>query len=175
MDFIVLLLGILFGVLIGIRGMVYYQSYLSKQVIKKTEALFLSVKDNLVFKQRIHNFVHFSSGEYGVVFIIDKNEIAIFENECCIAISSTINKKLNDELINMIKEKFDKDINDVEDITGYKVSKEYLKSIQTEKSDIDMIQEQNETKFTLDDILEKISTSGIKSLTEKEIEFLKKW
>ena len=175
MDFVVFLTGIALGTLIGMRGVVYYQSYLANKQIKKTEDLFLSVKDNLVFKQRIHNFVHFSSGEYGVVYIIDKKEIAIFQNESCIAISSTIDQKINDQLINMINEKFDKDINNVEDIQGYKVSKEYLNNINGHQSDIEKIKDENESRFNLDDILEKITDKGVKSLTQAELDFLKKW
>ena len=173
MDYFIFFIGIGMGIFMGWYSLIQYQLYKSKQHLKKTEDLFKSLHKDLIFKQRIHNFVHFTSGDYGVVYIIDKNELAIFENEQCIAVSSLISKEVNDELIKSINEKFDKDINNIVDMNGYKVSKDYLNNIPTEKSFVEKVKIKNEKKFSLDEILDKITEKGIKSLTKKEIDFLK--
>jgi hypothetical protein len=43
-----------------------------------------------------------------------------------------------------------------------------------EKSEVQKIIEENEDKLDIDSILDKINKRGMKSLTKKELEFLKK-
>jgi hypothetical protein len=61
----------------------------------------------------------------------------------------------------------DKDIKDsIPPIDSTIVSVDLIKSLVSGKDEVD------ETEFDLDEILEKISTTGIESLTDKEKEFL---
>jgi hypothetical protein len=63
----------------------------------------------------------------------------------------------------------DKDIKDsIPPIDSTIVSVDLIKSLVSGKDEVD------ETEFDLDEILEKISTTGIESLTDKEKEFLDK-
>lgn len=150
------------------------------------------------FKTRVNDTVYVSTtlSEYGdidVIYLIDKNDIAIFQGAKCLNTSDGIDLNIINEIISTIYTIYDKKINDFVDILGFKFYREEfersfnvkvddLKNINLfggminnhdiDKNEIDKIKSENKKKFNLDDILDKISSSGIDSLTFEEIVFL---
>ena len=150
------------------------------------------------FKTRVNDTVYVSTtlSEYGdidVIYLIDKNDIAIFQGAKCLNTSDGIDLNIINEIISTIYTIYDKKINDFVDILGFKFYREEfersfnvkvddLKNINLfggminnhdiDKNEIDEIKSENKKKFNLDDILDKISSSGIDSLTFEEIVFL---
>ena len=150
------------------------------------------------FKTRVNDTVYVSTtlSEYGdidVIYLIDKNDIAIFQGAKCLNTSDGIDLNIINEIISTIYTIYDKKINDFVDILGFKFYREEfersfnvkvddLKNINLfggminnhdiDKNEIDKIKSENKKKFNLDDILDKISASGIDSLTFEEIVFL---
>ena len=164
---------------------------------------FLEVLSNIKFgssqfKSRVNDTVYVSTtlSEYGdidVIYLIDKNDIAIFQGAKCLNTSDGIDLNIINEIISTIYTIYDKKINDFVDILGFKFYREEfersfnvkvddLKNINLfggminnhdiDKNEIDKIKSENKKKFNLDDILDKISSSGIDSLTFEERVFL---
>ena len=164
---------------------------------------FLEVLSNIKFgssqfKSSVNDTVYVSTtlSEYGdidVIYLIDKNDIAIFQGAKCLNTSDGIDLNIINEIISTIYTIYDKKINDFVDILGFKFYREEfersfnvkvddLKNINLfggminnhdiDKNEIDKIKSENKKKFNLDDILDKISSSGIDSLTFEERVFL---
>jgi len=178
-DYIVFGLGLIIGFIGGVKFLSWQIQSEDKKTQKKSEDFFLEVTSRkLTFKQRVNNIVQFFTPEqdYTIVYIIDKKQIAIFDKDDCIAISSSIDQKITDKIINKIEDNFKTEINDdLLEINGQKISKSYFKEISKpmeKPSDIETIVEDNESRFTVDGLLDKILESGRESLTEKELEFL---
>ena len=175
-ELIVGFVGIVIGFYTGVKWVFYQTKKVSDDIKKGIEKIFIDIKSNIktmTFKQRIHQFSHFNLGKYTIVYIMDKKEIAIFEEETCVAISNQLDSKIPNDIIKFIDEHFTKEINDdVINVQGYIVSKNFIKKME-EPSDISKIIESNKTKYSLDDILDKISSNGINKLTKEEQEFLK--
>ena len=136
------------------------------------------------FKTRVNDTVYVSTtlSEYGdidVIYLIDKNDIAIFQGAKCLNTSDGIDLNIINEIISTIYTIYDKKINDFVDILGFKFYREEfersfnvkvddLKNINLfggminnhdiDKNEIDQIKSENKKKFNLDDILDKISS-----------------
>jgi hypothetical protein len=112
--------------------------------------------------------------------MMDKQELALFKGEEYIANSTQINPDISEKIIDFIKNKFDKEINDdVVEVGGYLVSQSYIDEVNSQyktTNEYEIIDEEIEEEYeeylNLDDILDKINISGINSLTNKEREFL---
>ena len=150
------------------------------------------------FKTRVNDTVYVSTtlSEYGdidVIYLIDKNDIAIFQGAKCLNTSDGIDLNIINEIISTIYTIYDKKINDFVDILGFKFYREefersfnvkvddskninlfggMINNHDIDKNEIDKIKSENKKKFNLDDILDKISSSGIDSLTFEERVFL---
>lgn len=140
------------------------------------------------FKNRVNNTVFIKSsleehGEVDVVYMMDTKDIAIFQFDKCIYTSVSIEKNVVDDIAFVIEKRFDKQINDVVEVLGFKfyrpdfektfnIDSEQLKSMKPPTSDIEKIQEENDSKFDIDDILDKIGKKGMDSLSTKEKLFL---
>lgn len=159
---------------------------------------FLEVLSNIKFgssqfKSRVNDTVYVSTtlsdyGDIDVIYLIDKNDIAIFQGTKCLNTSDGIDVNIIAEIISTIYTIYDKKINDIVDILGFKFYREEfersfnvkvddLKNINlfgglSNENEIDKIKSENHKKFNLDDILDKISKSGIDSLTFEERVFL---
>ncbi len=151
---------------------------------------------NSQFKSRVNDTVYVSTtlsdyGDIDVIYLIDKNDIAIFQGAKCLNTSDGVDLNIINEIISSIYTIYDKKINDFVDILGFKFYREEfersfnvkvndLKNINLfggminndDKNEIDKIKLENKKKFNLDDILDKISASGIDSLTFEERVFL---
>ncbi len=155
------------------------------------------------FRTRVNNVAYISVvlpdyGKVDLVFFIDKNDIAIFNsNSNEIIFSSTdVRRDTIDSIITAIYERHGFRINDVVDLLGviiyrpdfeasFNITIDELKKAQDKVKDIlsqeqqeggiDKIVEQNEKKFNIDEILDKIGKYGMDKLTQEEKDFLAKY
>jgi len=143
------------------------------------------------FKNRVNNTVFIKSnledhGDVDIVYMMDSKDIAIFQKEKCIYTSSSIDKSVVEDIAHIIEKRYDKQINDVVEVLGFKfyrpdfektfnIDAGQLKNGMNPPSDIEKIQEENDSKFTIDDILDKIGKKGMESLSEQEKLFLEKY
>lgn len=149
---------------------------------------------NSVFKNRVNNTVFIGSrleehGDVDVIYMMDNKDIAIFKENKCIYTSTAIenntsSKQVLVDLANTIEKRFKTQINDVVDILGFKFYREEFeksfninmndlkKQLGMEESDLDKIQSENNAKFDIDEILDKINKNGMNSLTFEERVFL---
>jgi hypothetical protein len=154
--------------------------------IKKGQAVFVSRVNHTVMldtKLKDYNIVN-------VVYLMDKSIVCIFKENKCIYTSETIDKKLNENIINNIHEQYGKQIDDVVEVLGVTISREELESklkdfeninpeselnnlMKKETTEIERIVEENEERFDVDSILDKISKHGMKKITQEELDFLK--
>lgn len=184
------------GFLIGFNIRILISFYENRRKIESLDKNFLNILNELEsgrsrFKKRLNNNIYIAIflEEYGyvdILYTLDNDRIALFKEDSCILTSTGIDKEIIKNISNFIVSNYKNDIDDVinlsgviisssefERITGYKF-KDLNKAqiLKEELSDIDRILNINNSKFDLDEILDKISKSGIKSLTDEERIFL---
>lgn len=190
------LLGILTGGLIfKIISKYVEESKIEKQT-NKLNSQFKQILSNIsmgksIFKNRVNNTVFIGSnleehGDVDVIYMMDNKDVAIFKENKCIYTSEGANKEIVNDLTFTIEKRFKNQINDVVDILGFKFYREEFEKafkvdmedikkqfgLDLDNSDIDKIKKENETRFDIDEILDKISKQGIDSLTFEERIFL---
>ena len=173
--------------------------YNDGKFIKEITDIFQSVLDNLYtnktsFVSRINGTVTIMTeldkiGMVNIVYLMDRRDIAIFKGDKCIYTSDSIDKSLVDQIIVGVEVFYKHEINDVVNVLGmvfsrdefeskFKIKVEDIKkgmfghSPKEEVSDIEKIKRQNEVKFNIDDILDRITSVGIENLTPEEKKFL---
>ena len=206
MIFLYLFLTLIFGVSIG--G--YLQKRLTEKAIKiETEKLNLAKKNDYLevifkiksgeskFKSRVNETVYLSTkitehGDIDVIYLMDRQDIAIFQGGKCLHNSDGVSKEIISDMISLISKIHSKKINDVVEVLGFVFYREefeksfninfedFKKSnlfgpVKTETNEIDKINIENQNKYDIDEILDKISTFGIKVLTTDELTFLDKY
>ena len=146
------------------------------------------------FRTRVNDMVYLSvnieeHGNVDLIYLMDKDDVAIFQQTKCLYTSDGIDKSLIDEIISTIYKIHGKKINDVVEILGFVFYREEfensfnIKVEDLKKSDlfsnlsndigeIEKIKTENRRKFNIDEILDKISSLGIASLTIEERLFL---
>jgi len=155
--------------------------------IKKNQAVFISrVNQTVMIDTRLkqHDIVN-------IVYLMDKKVVCIFKENKCIYTSETIDNDLRDNIIQNIHEKYGNQINDVVEVLGVTISREELESKlkdfenanpnldmtflnkEKEMSDVEKIIEENNEKFDIDSILDKINKVGMEKITKEELDFLK--
>lgn len=169
--------------------------YNDGKFIKEITDIFQSVLDNLYtnktsFVSRINGTVTIMTeldkiGMVNIVYLMDRRDIAIFKGDKCIYTSDSIDKSLVDQIIVGVEVFYKHEINDVVNVLGmvfsrdefeskFKIKVEDIKkgmfghSPKEEVSDIEKIKRQNEVKFNIDDILDRITSVGIENLTPEE-------
>lgn len=205
MIFIYFILTFLIGVSIG--GFLQKKLTIKAIEIENQKAIllkknnFLEILSNIKsgnsnFKTRVNEtiYVELNLNDYGVVdliYLMDKNDIAVFQDSKCIHTSDGIQKEIISEIISTICFLYDKKINDVVNLFGFtfyreefensfNIKMEDIKNMnffnQTENlNEIDKIKSDNKKKFDVDEILDKISAYGIQGLTNEELIFLDKF
>ena len=144
------------------------------------------------FKTRVNQTVYVSvklsdHGKVNVVYLIDKKDIAIFKEDKCLYTSDQVDQNLLSDIITSIEDRHGWKIEDVVNVLGFvfyredfeksfgmkfdDISKSLGMRPQSE-SEIDNIVNNNETKFDIDEVLDKIGKLGIEMLSEEEREFL---
>ena len=200
------ILTFLIGVSIGGR----IQKKLTERLIRlETEKMSLSKKNDYIeaisqiksgrslFKTRVNDTVYIGCnlkewGDVDIIYLMDKQDVAIFQGNKCLHTSDGVQKEIVGELMSVIFRTYNKKINDVVEILGFiiyreefersfNIKAEELKKLNffsqqpVESNEIDKIHSDNELKFDIDEILDKISALGIQSLTFEERLFLDKY
>ncbi len=150
------------------------------------------------FKTRVNNTVYIGTklpdyGKVDVIYLLDSKDIVVFKNEKCIFTTELVERELVTKITDNIENIHGEKINDVIDILGMVFSREdfeksfninfkelrekSLKMINELKenkdlSDIEKIVKDNQSKFDIDEILDKINKVGIENLSEEEKRFL---
>ena len=203
MMIIVLIFTFVFGVSIG--G--YLQLRLTKRALRiEQEKVVESKKNQFIelkkkvrngkskFKTRVNDMVYLSvsleeHGEVDLIYLLDKDDIAIFQDTKCLYTSDGIDKSLVDEIISTIYKIYGKKINDVVEILGFVCYREEFENsfnikvedlkksnlfsnLSNDMGEIEKIKTENKKRFNIDEILDKISSFGIASLTIEERLFL---
>jgi hypothetical protein len=177
-----------------------YDRYIDKIDVQKINSIYREVleniyKDKTFFKSRMNNSIsirtEISEGLVDVVYLMDRNDIAIFKDDVCIYASSAVDVDVVDEIIVSINIYHKKEIEDIVNIFGFIFSKEYFENKfnikvedikknmniafgnnETEVSDVDKIKKKNESKYDINEILDRIQLVGINNLTASEKKFL---
>jgi hypothetical protein len=201
---LILISGMLFAFSLGLYANGYFQrkkdKYSEKKRIDKIQSKFDEILKNISkgrsnFKTRLNSTVYISSylQEYGsvdIVYMIDKDDVAIFKDTNCIYTSNNIDRNTISDIVNLINIKHRDEINDVVNFFGIIYTKSELEKaigvkwedfqrtmnrIYEESKDSSVINNNafsNEINYDIDDILDKISRFGINSLTIEERTFL---
>lgn len=147
--------------------------------------------DNSRFITRVNSTVtiEITTGTIGTVsliYMVDREDVAIFKDGSCIYTSDKVDADIISNIIKRVNSKFNNEINDVVSIFGFifsrvdfeskfkmKIENGMLYPLEKEESDVAKIISKNSSKFTIDEILDKINTVGIDNLSVEEKEFLK--
>lgn len=196
-DILLVSLGAIFGMFLTR----IIRNYSTKKALKKlhdeVNAIFQQVLDNIntgraTFYNRINNNVTIKTqlngfGMVNIMYIIDRRDIAIFVEERCIYTSDMADRKTIESIMDAIDTFYKKEINDIVNVMGmiynkadfekkFNVKIDDLKKNmygpQAEVSDVDRIIKDNQAKFSIDTILDRISSVGIENLTDAERRFL---
>lgn len=196
----ILLLGIYLGIKIKEWSLNLNEKILRDKQVKQDNDIYKKILDNIIgkktkFKTRVNNTIYLGTkipdiGKVEIVYILDRRDIAVFQDTRCILTSENIEKQTLDKITQSIDEVHQEKINDVIDVLGLIFSREdfektfnvnleeikkqtmnFMKD-KSEKSDIESIISDNKTKFDIDEILDKINKLGIESLTKEERIFL---
>lgn len=189
-----LFIGVFISYLTIILSRRYYRKKTSIEIKKQFSQIIENLKKgNSEFKTRIKDTVLFETnlfdfGKVGIVYVMDKKEISICKEDKIIYNSSQLDQSTLTELMYTIENVHGQQINDTVEINGVKIFREEFEktvNIQMEemkknkkninKSDISNIIKTNDSKLDIDEILDKINSQGIQSLTKRELEFLKKF
>lgn len=197
-DLLLILLGCIFGIFISkIRD-----QHLSKKSMRiareEINSIFKNVLDNItngktVFHNRMNNNVTIKTkldtmGDISIIYLMDRQDIAIFKEDKCIYTSDLVDGKLVESIIINICVFFKNEMKDIVNLMGiiyYRPDFEKRFNIKiddikkglygegiAELSDVNKIIKDNESKFNIDSILDKINTVGIEGLTDDERKFL---
>jgi hypothetical protein len=144
------------------------------------------------FKTRVNQTSYISvkltdHGKVNVVYLMDKKDIAIFKEDKCLYTSDLVDESLVSNIITSIENRHGWRIADIVNVLGFVFYREdFEKSFGMKfedissslgmkpqsESEIDNIVNKNETKFDIDEVLDKIGKLGIEMLSKEEREFL---
>ena len=165
---------------------------LAKSLNNQYEELLVNIKSgDSSFKARINNIVYINTklklyGDVTLIYLMDKQEIGVLkESEVILVqmVKDNLSDNLKKEIIDLVKAKYNLEINDTINILGSTFSKsEFEKTFgikfenlippKEENTEIEKIISKNDIKFNIDDILDKINKVGIRNLTKEENQFL---
>ena len=120
-------------------------------------------------------------GKVNILYLMDKHDIVIQKQKTDkFVISHHANKSIINDLIDLINIKFNREINDVIEVNGYKISRVAIErqvskmnlSEMFGQGDMEKIKQDNQERFDLDSILDKINQVGLKNLTDGEKNYL---
>jgi hypothetical protein len=138
------------------------------------------MKKNGKFMSRVNNYVEISieipNDRISLIFLIDKNDVAIFRNSECIKSSHNCDRSIIDDIISEIIFRWGNRINVVVNMNGSVLDKNTYKRIIGNLSYQgvgDILPKKLKPILKLDDILDKINDIGIDGLSDDEKEYLK--
>ena len=193
------ILGVIWGFVLFYLAYKFSEWKSAKKIASDISSHFKEVLSNLkmnqaVFVSRVNQTVIVDTrlaklDVVNIVYLMDKQIVCIFKDNNCIYTTENLDINLKSEILDEINNKFDKEINDVVDVMGMTISREEfqqkLEEIQkftmkninlddlvVSENEIDKIVDENEMKYDVDVILDKISKDGIESISKEEKEFL---
>jgi hypothetical protein len=197
MLFFLLLSTFLLGIAIGFKLFEYLRiaadKKADKEILDRLNRQYVEILDNLKnkkskFKSRVNSTVYIEStlsdhGSIDILYMINNNDIAIFKDSNCIYTSHKVDRGLINDIISQIIKDYKSEIEDVVNILGmvfskseferlFRVKFEDINISINEQSDIDKIMEDNNSRFDIDEILDKINQDGISSLSPNEKKYL---
>lgn len=184
-------IGVIIGVVIGFIGgltfvKVFDKVILQKQLIEKIE-IFKDIlnsvnKKQIKFGNRVNGNVGFSVltsrvGLVELIYSLDRSDLAIFQKGHCLHTSKDVDSDIISKICLKLNHRFKKDINDVTNIQGNIIDNKTIKKLTSNINDMagdimGISVAPQEPQFDLDDILDKISKDGIKSLSKEERVYL---
>lgn len=195
--FLVLVLGIYIGVFFNRWSIKLSLKIEKMKMVKDVNDQYLSILNNInnkktKFKSRVNNTIYIGTklpdlGKVEVVYLLDKGDVVVFKDKKCILTSELVETSTLEQISNSINMVHYNEINDVIDILGmvfsrvdfektfnfnFEEMKNKMNMNMSTGSDIDRIIEENEFKFDIDSILDKISQVGIENLSPEERNFL---
>lgn len=195
--FLVLVLGIYIGVFFNRWSIKLSLKIEKMKMVKDVNDQYLSILNNInnkktKFKSRVNNTIYIGTklpdlGKVEVVYLLDKGDVVVFKDKKCILTSELVETSTLEQISNSINMVHYDEINDVIDILGmvfsrvdfektfnfnFEEMKNKMNMNMSTGSDIDRIIEENEFKFDIDSILDKISQVGIENLSPEERNFL---
>ena len=192
-------LGIIWGFVLFYIAYKFSEWKSAKKIASNISSHFKEVLSNLkmnqaVFVSRVNQTVIVDTrltqlDVVNIVYLMDKQIVCIFKDNNCMYTTENLDINLKSEILDEINNKFNKEINDVVDVMGMTISREEfqqkLEEIQkftmkninlddlvVSENEIDKIVDENEMKYDVDVILDKISKDGIDSISKEEKEFL---
>jgi hypothetical protein len=132
------ILGLLWGMVIGIISYYYYfkikKKFIDKKILNDISLKFKEVLKNIkkgraVFVSRVNQTVIVDTklstlDVVNIVYLMDKGVLCIFKDSQCLYTTESIDTDLASELLMEINDKFNNQINDVVNIMGMTISKE---------------------------------------------------
>ena len=191
------ILGVIWGFVLFYLAYKFSEWKSSKKIASNISSHFKEVLSNLkmnqaVFVSRVNQTVIVDTrltqlDVVNIVYLMDKQIVCIFKDNNCMYTTENLDINLKSEILDEINNKFNKEINDVVDVMGMTISREEfqqkleeiqkftMKNINLDdlvENEVDQIVLDNEIKFDVDSILDKISKDGIESISKEEKEFL---
>jgi hypothetical protein len=193
------ILGVIWGFVLFYLAYRYSNWRSDKKIANEIATQFKEVLSNLkrnqaVFVSRVNQTVIVDTrltklDVVNIVYLMDKQIVCIFKDNNCIHTTEYLDINLKSEILTEINTKFNKEINDVIDVMGMTISREEfqqkiqdiqkfamkninLDDLVSSESELDQIINDNEIKYDVDSILDKISKDGIDSISKEEKEFL---
>ena len=168
------------------------------KLIENINKQYVQLLDNITtglskFKSRVNSTVHIEStlqdhGNIDIIYLLDKNDVAIFQNNKCLYTSDKADKHVISDIAKAIDHLYKREISEVVNFFGLVLSKQdfekqfkfdfnemqkLVKNTENQdQSEVDKIIDENKSKFDVDEILDKISKYGISILTPEEKKFL---
>lgn len=157
-----------------------YKEILSKIENKKIRFV-TRINDVAYFKMNLSDF-----GKIDIFYFLSKKDISIFRGEKCLLTSINVDKQIIEDITKKIDSIYTDKMNDVINFMGliihrndfektFNISLDDIKKEMDrneEQSDINGVIKNNENKFDIDDILDKINKVGLENLTKDELNFL---
>jgi hypothetical protein len=193
------ILGVIWGFVLFYLAYKFSVWKSDKKIASEISSKFKEVLSNLkgnkaVFVSRVNQTVIVDTrltklDVVNIVYLMDKQIVCIFKDNNCMYTTDSLDINLKSEILDEINNKFNKEINDVVDVMGMTISREEfqqklediqkfamkninLDSLVGGENEMDQIVQENEIKFDVDTILDKIGKDGIESISKEEKEFL---
>ena len=174
----------------------------SKKIVDDSSNQFKEIINNLKsgttnFVSRVNETIFIDTNlkdwkDVSIIYLIDKQMVCIFKDNKCLYTTEIVDENLKNKLISEICEIYKTEIDDVIEIMGTKISKSEFENrvnefksssmegmnfnlvTEEQESEVDQIVTDNESKYDLDEILDKLAKNGYNRnlLSQEEIDFL---
>lgn len=184
-EILFLLLGMLFMDWIILRVKSISKLVIENRVKVENNSIFSEIFDmigtkNIKFLNRHNEIVTFrvksSMGKLDVLYFLDRNDLAIFQNGVCVYTTIYVDRKKVTKICNKLDETYDKKIKDFVVVSNNIIDRRTVERMYIQNKPLPHVNSVNSVKpidLNLDDILDKINKVGFENLTDEEKDFLK--